>query len=156
MKTQTTGVYLIKDNKVLFLVRNKKNDIRHKQGIYLPIGGHVELGESIEECAVREVREESGITVRSVDLKGIVNARGHGIGKSDNIMFLFTSKNFAGEAVSGNEGGFIWVPIEDIKNANLYEGDRIYFDYLFKYKFFVVDFLYKRFELLSHKLLAGF
>ena len=60
MKKQTTGVYLIKDNKILFLIRNKKNDTMHRSGIYLSIGGHVEVGEGIEEAAIREVKEESG------------------------------------------------------------------------------------------------
>ena len=75
MKKQTTGVYLLKENKMLFLIRNKKNDKMHKSGVYLPIGGHVELSEAIEEAAIREVKEESGIMVHSVDLKGIIYIR---------------------------------------------------------------------------------
>src|SRR5690242_2419540 len=100
MKKQTTGVYLIKDNKLLFLVRKKKNDQMHQQGIYLPIGGHVELGEGIEESAIREVKEEAGITVHSVNLKGILYIRSQNTGAYDQVMFLFTSTDFTGEPVS--------------------------------------------------------
>ncbi len=56
MKQVATSVYLLKDNKILFLVRNKKNDKVHQAGRYLPIGGKIEPGESIEDCAKREVK----------------------------------------------------------------------------------------------------
>src|SRR5205823_301452 len=72
VKKQTVGVYLIKNNKILFLIRKKENDGIHKQGMYLPIGGHVELGEGVEEAAIREVKEEAGISVHSVNLAGIL------------------------------------------------------------------------------------
>src|SRR5437773_11749786 len=109
MKNQTTGVYLLKKDKILFLVRNKKNDTRHIQGKYLPIGGQVELGESIEKSAIREVKEESGITVNTLDLKGIIYIRGQASQNADIIMFLFTSSDFEGPPVAGNEGHFEWV-----------------------------------------------
>src|SRR3984957_12771137 len=125
MKKQTTGVYLIKDNKILFLVRNKKNDKMHQQGMYLPIGGHVELGEGIEEAAIREVKEESGIRVKTVDLRGIIYLRSQNTGEYDNIIFLFTSKDFSGEPKSGREVKFEWVSTDEFEKINLYEGDKI-------------------------------
>ena len=45
MKKVATSVYLLKNKKILFLVRNKKNDKVHKQEVYLPIGGKVEPAE---------------------------------------------------------------------------------------------------------------
>ena len=103
MKKQTTGVYLLKDNNILFLVRDKKNDKMHQKGVYLPIGGHVELSEEVEEAAIREVKEESSIIVHSVDLKGILYFRAQNTGNYDNSMFLFTSSDFTGEPVDGRE-----------------------------------------------------
>lgn len=153
MKKQTTGVYLIKDNKILFLVRKKENDSIHKQGIYLPIGGHVELGESTESCAIREVKEESGIDVHSVDLKGIVYVTGHNSGDKDTIMFLFISSDFSGEPVTGNEGSFEWVELAKVQEANIYPGDKIYLHLMQKHQFFVVEFAYKGFDLIEHKIL---
>jgi 8-oxo-dGTP diphosphatase len=153
VKKQTTGVYLIKDNKILFLVRNKKNDTMHKRGMYLSIGGHVELGEGIEEATIREVKEESGITVHSVDLRGVLYFRGQNTGEYDVVMFLFTSSDFTGEPVTGNEGTFEWVDIDKIQETNLYEGDKIFHELLLKHKFFVVDFLYKNFDLIRYKIL---
>lgn len=156
MKKQTTGVYLLKDNKILFLVRDKKNDKMHQQGMYLPIGGHVELGEGIEKATIREVKEESGITVHSVDLRGILYIRSQNTGDYDIMMFLFTSSDFTGEPVAGREGHFEWVEIDKIQNVNLYAGDKIFLNLLQKHEFFVVEFLYKGFDLVSHKVLKLF
>ena len=103
MKKQTTGVYLLKDDKILFLIRKKKNDAIHKQGMYLPIGGHVELGEGLEAAAIREVQEESGITVHSVQMKGILYIRSQNTGDYEIIMSIFTSSDFTGEPVAGRE-----------------------------------------------------
>lgn len=153
IKIQTTGVYLIKDNKMLFLVRKKKKDGFHKQGMYLPIGGRVELGESVEACAIREVKEESGITIHSVDLRGILYIRSQNTGEYDLIIFNFTSSDFEGEPVTGNEGHFEWVEMDKIQDQNLYEGDKIYLDLMSKHDFFVIEFLYKGFDLIKHKVL---
>lgn len=153
MKKQTTGVYLIKDNKMLFLVRKKKNDSMHQQGVYLPIGGHVELGEGLEEAAIREVKEEAGITVKAVELRGIIYIRSQNTGEYDQVMFLFTSSDFIGEPKTGREGSCAWVEVDKIQEVNLYEGDKIFLDLLIKYDFFVIEFLYKKFNLIKHKIL---
>lgn len=153
MKKQTTGVYLIKNAKILFLIRNKKNDKMHHSGVFLPIGGHVELGEGIEEAAKREVKEESGITVHSLKLKGIVYIRNQNSGDYDVIMFLFTSSKFMGEPIDGPEGKFEWVDKNKLLEINLYEGDRIFLELLQKNDFFIVELLYKNFDLVDHKIL---
>ncbi len=153
MKKQTTGVYLLKDNKMLFLVRNKANDKMHQQGMYLPIGGHVELGEGVEEAAIREVKEESGVKVNKVDLRGIIYLRSQNTGEYDNIIFLFTSRDFTGVPKSGREGKFEWVDKDELEKIKIYEGDKIFLELLNKHDFFVIDFLYKGFELISHKVL---
>jgi 8-oxo-dGTP diphosphatase len=155
MKRQTTGVYLIKDDKILFLVRQKKDDTKHVQGMYLPIGGHVELGETLETCAIREVEEESGIKINTLDLKGIVYITGQGKGEWDWVNFVFVSTDFEGDAVAGNEGHFEWVPIDQLETANLYPGDKIYLQYMLKYKLFVAEFIYKDYDLIEYKLIKG-
>ena len=153
MKKQTTGIYLIKDNKILFLVRKKENDKIHKQGMYLPIGGHVELGEGIEEATIREVKEESGITVHSLELKGILYIRSQNTGDYDIMMTVFTSSDFTGEPIAGREGYFEWIDLEKMQDVNLYEGDKIYLQLLLNRQFFVIEFLYQNFDLISHKIL---
>lgn len=155
MKKHAVGVYLIKADKLLFLVRKKENDKYHTQGMYLPMGGHVELGEGIEEAAIREVKEESGITVHSLDLKGVLYIRSQNTGEYDLIIFNFISSDFDGEPKAGREGSFDWIPLDHLEKANLYEGDKIYLDLMKKHQFFVLELLYKGFELIDHKILKA-
>lgn len=58
------GVAVIKDEKILF---GKRKGI-HGQGFWAFPGGHLEFGESVETCALRELREETGLQARSVRL----------------------------------------------------------------------------------------
>lgn len=153
MKKQTVGVYLIKDDKILFLVRQKKNDTVHPQGHYLPIGGKVEPSERIEDAAKREVAEESGIKINSLELSGILYVLGQGTGEHDWINFLFRSTDFSGEPKTGNEGSFAWVDFKDIAKANTYAGDQMYLPYLIEKRFFVIEFHYQGFEYIDHTLL---
>ena len=58
---KTVQIYLKKDNCYLLLYRNKKkNDL--SEGKWLGVGGHVEKGETIDEAAIREIYEETGLT----------------------------------------------------------------------------------------------
>jgi len=146
MKRQATGVYLVRGNSLLFLVRNKQNDTVHRQGMYLPVGGKVEPGESIADCAIREVKEESGVQINSLELRGIHYIRQLDDRHHDWINFVYTSDNFTGEPVAGNEGHFEWVKRKHFPNIQLYDGDRIYLDYLRDYQFHVAEFLYNGFD----------
>jgi 8-oxo-dGTP diphosphatase len=153
MKQTAASIYLIKNNKVLFLVRNKKNDTVHKQGVYLGIGGKVEQGEGIEECIKRETLEEAGITVHSAELKGILYIAGQTVRKEDWTIFLFTSTNFTGEPQAGKEGHFEWIDMKDISKLNVYEGDKVYMQWLFEKQFFAVELHYDRFDFVKYKIL---
>ena len=54
--------YLIRGDEVLMMHRTrKKNDINHDK--WIAVGGRFEAGETPEECALREVREETGLTM---------------------------------------------------------------------------------------------
>lgn len=155
MKKLFTSTYLTKDNKTLFLVRKKENDHSHIQGIFLPIGGKVEESESLEESAKREVLEESGIRINSLNLKAILYIIGQG-GTDDLTIFIFESADFRGRPRSGKEGSFIWISNEEIeKKANLYEGDKILLKLMKDHSFVVLELHYKGFEFLSHKILKA-
>jgi 8-oxo-dGTP diphosphatase len=114
----------------------------------------VEDGEEIDSAAIREVREESGIRVNSLQLKGVVNIRGQADGENDITMFLFTSADFTGEPITGNEGRFEWVERSGLEQINLYEGDKIFLKYLFSARFFVLDFEYQGFSFIGHRILT--
>lgn len=153
MKNLATMTYLVKGKKLLFLERHKENDEVHLDGFHIPMGGKVEDGESLEGSAIREIKEESGVIAKKITLRGILYFRGWGKKPQDWTVFLYTCWNFSGSPKKGREGHFIWAEKKEFKRLNLYRGDEIFLDYLEKYKFFVVEYLYKDYNLQNHKLL---
>jgi 8-oxo-dGTP diphosphatase len=111
-----TLCYLKRDDCTLMVYRNKKvNDIH--EGKWNGLGGKFEAGESPEECVIREVLEESGLTIRSPKLCGLLtfpNFKGN-----DWYVFVFTAKDFAGELIDSPEGKLEWIPEEKILELNL-------------------------------------
>ena len=120
---KTTLCYLERDGKYLMMLRNKKShDIN--EGKWIGLGGKFDPGETPEECAVREVREESGLIINSQVFCGIVEFRttdGH-----DEDMYLFTSDDFSGEITDCDEGELHWIDKDKIFDLALWEGDRIF------------------------------
>ena len=67
----TTLCYIEHDGKYLMLHRTKKeNDINKDK--WIGVGGHAEEGESPEDCVLREVKEETGLTLTSYRFRGLV------------------------------------------------------------------------------------
>ncbi len=149
----TTLCYIEKDDKYLMLHRVKKeNDANHDK--WIGVGGKFESGESPEECLLREVKEETGLTLTKYRLRGIVTF------VSDEwegeYMYLFTATEYEGEITESepeigyemklecktendlilndevafyiecDEGNLVWVPKSELFNLNLWEGDKIF------------------------------
>ena len=88
-------------------------------GICFP-GGHVEDGESIVESVIRELREETGLTVEEPRLCGIKEwQREDG---SRYVVFLFRTNRFHGTLASSEEGEVFWLPREELLNCRLAQG----------------------------------
>ena len=153
MKSQlTTLCYIEKENQYLMLHRTKKeNDENHDK--WIGVGGHFEKGESPEDCLVREVKEETGLTLHSFDFRGIVT-----FVSDENpaeYMCLFTSKDFSGEMIPCNEGQLEWVEKEKVCSLNLWEGDKLFLELLTKdVPFFSMKLVYKNGRLVE-KMLDG-
>lgn len=70
-------------------------------------GGHVEPGESVTASVIREIREETGLTVSGLSLRGIKEfCRDDG---SRYIVFLYRAGQFSGELRSSEEGRVFWM-----------------------------------------------
>ena len=143
----TTLCYLEKNESFLMLHRvSKKND--ENKDKWIGVGGHFEDGESPEECALREVREETGYTMTKYFYRGIVTF------VSDcyetEYMHLFTCDEFIGNEIICDEGNLCWVPKDKIMDLNLWEGDKIIFELLDRHKgFFSLKLTYKADELVK-------
>ena len=120
----TTLCYLEKEGCYLMLHRiKKKNDLN--QDKWVGVGGKLEENESPEECLVREVREETGLTLTRWRYCGIVtfvSDRWEG-----EYMHLYTADGFTGQLTDCNEGVLEWVPKERVRLLPQWEGDRIFF-----------------------------
>ena len=122
MKITTLG-YLIHDGSYLMLHRTKKAvDPNHNK--WIGVGGHVENGETPDECFIREVSEETGLTLGSLRLRGIVTFISSEW--EDELMFLYTSDDFSGTLIECNEGDLAFIPVDRILSLPLWEGDRIF------------------------------
>ncbi len=125
-----TLCYVMDGQRTLMLFRNrKKNDI-HKQK-WNGLGGKLEAGETPEECAVREVFEESGLTVTNPFMRGVLTFPLFD-GENDWYVFLFEMHEFSGELIDSPEGELAWIPNEELLDLNLWEGDRIFLRWLGK------------------------
>lgn len=123
----TTLCYIEQNDCYLMLHRiRKKNDAN--EGKWIGVGGHFEEGESPEECLVREVNEETGLTLTSYRLRGIITFVSNEWGSE--YMHLYTADGFEGDLTAAMEncceGVLKWVPKSKIFNLALWEGDKIF------------------------------
>lgn len=124
----TTLCYIEKDEKYLMLHRVlKKNDINKDK--WIGVGGHFEKGESPEDCLLREVKEETGLTLISYQFRGIITFTFSSQGKETDTeyMCLYTANGYEGELISCSEGNLEWVNKKDVFSLKLWEGDKIFF-----------------------------
>lgn len=135
-----TLCYIRKENKTLMLYRNKKENDYH-EGKWNGLGGKFEPGESPEECAVREVKEECGLTVKSLKLKGLITFPMFDT-KEDWYVFLYIIDEFEGELIDSPEGKLEWIENDKLTELNLWDGDKIFIPWLFEDKFFSAKFHY--------------
>ena len=119
----TTLCYIEKDDAYLMLHRvSKKNDINHDK--WIGVGGHFEKNESPEDCLLREVKEETGLSLTSWRFRGIVTFVSDG--DFNEYMCVYMADGFSGEVRECDEGVLEWVKKEDIEKLELWEGDRIF------------------------------
>lgn len=119
----TTLCYIEKENSYLMLHRVKKQVDVNKDK-WIGVGGHFEGDESPEECLLREVKEETGLTLLSWKFRGIITFVCDGW--NTEYMCLYTADNFQGEIAECEEGELVWVPKKDLGKLNLWEGDKIF------------------------------
>jgi len=88
-------------------------------GKYNGLGGHVERGESVHAAAEREIREESGLRVRDLRLRGVITVETEeptGIG-----LFVFTATALTREVIPSREGALEWIKASEVTELDLVE-----------------------------------
>lgn len=123
----TTLCYIEKDNQYLMMHRvSKENDINKDK--WIGVGGHFEEGESPEECLLREVLEETGLTLTGWRFRGLITFCTENY--PTEYMCLYTADEFSGELSDCKEGILKWIDKEQIGRLNLWEGDRLFLELL--------------------------
>lgn len=141
----TTLCYIEKDDSYLMLHRVKK-EVDVNKDKWIGVGGHFEKEESPEECLLREVKEETGLTLKSWRFRGLITFVCEGW--NTEYMCLYTADKFHGELKECDEGELLWVPKSKLNELNLWEGDKIFFRLLEEREdFFTMKLVYEGDEL---------
>lgn len=120
----TTLCYIEQDNQYLMMHRTKKEkDIN--QDKWVGVGGHFEKDETPEECLLREVKEETGLTLTSWQFRGIVTFQCENW--QTEYMCLYTADGFTGDLIDCDEGDLVWIPKEKVCDLPVWQGDKIFF-----------------------------
>jgi len=145
---ETVLCYIEKDESYLLLFRNKKeNDVN--KGKYIGIGGHIEKGESKERALLREVKEETGLDLKSYAYKAKIYF------KDDDyfeVMHLFYSNSFSGKLIDCDEGELSWIKKSNLNKIPQWEGDKHFIKLMeSNIDYFELELIYSKGKLISHK-----
>ena len=118
----TTLCYIEKNHKYLMLHRDKKeNDLNAAK--WIGVGGKFEEGETAEECLVREVYEETGLTLSAYTYVGMIKFLSDIY--EDEDMYLFKGTDFTGEVKADcPEGTLKWIDADKVLDLPTWEGDK--------------------------------
>jgi len=144
-----TLCYVRQEGQTLMLHRVKKANDMH-QGKWNGLGGKLFPGESPEECARREIYEESGLSVCHLQLKGILTFPAFD-DFEDWYVFVYVVTEFEGELIDSPEGDLRWVNNSDLTSLNIWEGDAIFLSWLDRPGIFSAMFTYQNARLISHE-----
>lgn len=107
---------MVQDDKGNVLALDKVND--SYTGTTFP-GGHVEQNEIFQKSIIREVWEETGLTIESPKLCGLYHWHEDGV---HSVIMLYKAEKFIGELKSSEEGQVYWIPLEELKTRELATG----------------------------------
>jgi 8-oxo-dGTP diphosphatase len=143
-----TLCYLKMDDKTLMIHRIKKANDMH-QGKWNGLGGKLDPEETPEECVIREVREESGLTIINPLMKGFLTFPKFA-DDEDWYAFVFVAREFMGQLIESPEGILKWIDDDHLLELDLWEGDLIFLPWLEYPGFFSGKFIYQEGRLLDH------
>lgn len=107
---ELTNMCMIYDDQGNVLVEEKL--VQNSKGLIFP-GGHVESNESVAESMIREIKEETGLTISNLQFCGIKNWIE--FDGSRYMVFLYKTSTYSGSIQSSSEGEIFWMPLEELK-----------------------------------------
>ncbi len=148
----TSLCYIERGEQYLMLHRVKKqNDQNHDK--WIGIGGKFEPGESPEDCVLREVHEETGLTLTRWRYCGIVTFV---LADWTEYMHLFCADGFEGTLRECDEGVLEWIDKSALRALPMWEGDKIFLDLMQAHRpFFSLKLVYDEADVLRAAVLDG-
>ncbi|HAR66588.1 MAG TPA: DNA mismatch repair protein MutT [Lentisphaeria bacterium] len=138
----------LENGRTLMLHRTKKDDDIH-EGKWNGLGGKFDPGESPEMCVIRELHEESGLTIVDPELKGLLVFPNFAKGM-DWHVFVFVATKFSGELIDCAEGELDWIESDRLTELNLWDGDRVFLPWLDGSRFFSGRLVYEDGKFIGH------
>lgn len=149
----TSLCYIEHEDSYLMLHRVKKRSDENA-GKWIGVGGKFMEGESPEECMLREVSEETGLTLLSWRFRGIITFS-YDTWETE-YMHLFTSDSYTGRMHECDEGILQWKKKSEIAGLPIWEGDRIFLQLIDSERpFFSLKLCYDTESRLTEALLDG-
>lgn len=127
-KSNLTTLCYIEQNDAYLMMHRVKKEVDINKDKWIGVGGHFEVDESPDECLMREVKEETGLTLTSYRFRGLVTFISNEW--QTEYMCLYTADGFRGKLIDCNEGTLEWVPKSRLPELNLWKGDYIFLDLL--------------------------
>lgn len=151
----TTLCYITRGDEVLMLHRVKKEKDINKDK-WIGVGGKFEGTESPDECLLREVYEETGLTLKSWRCHGVVTFLSETADATvGEFMYLFTSDDFEGSLKDCDEGDLCWVSRDFLDALPKWEGDAIFLKLMWENAPFFLLTLHYRDDRLIRAVLNG-
>ena len=101
----------------------KKNDVNHDK--WIGVGGKFEANESPEECLLREVWEETGLTLTDYRFRAVITFVAENY--ETEYIYLYTATGWTGEMTTCDEGNLEWVAKSRVQDLPIWEGDKVFF-----------------------------
>ena len=130
----TLGYVLSADRTRVLMIHRTARPNDQAFGKYNGLGGKMERDEDVAACMIREIREEAGIVVTAMKLRGTVSWPGFGKNGEDWLGFVFLITAFDGEpGTSNHEGTLEWVSVPRVINMeiDMWVGDKFFLPLVF-------------------------
>ena len=126
MKIKETTLCYIENGKgeYLMLHRNKKKNDENEDK-WIGVGGKLEEGETVEDCVLREVREETGLQLTDYRYRALIDFSSDQWPRE--LMHVYTATGYEGALKSDcDEGELAWIAKKELRKKKLWEGDKLF------------------------------
>jgi 8-oxo-dGTP diphosphatase len=125
-----TLIFLFHGNEILLIKHNSKEKIGF--GRWNGIGGHIERGEDPFHAAIREIKEETGLSLKKINFSFftiVPETDAYGIG-----LFIYSGRSRNKKIIESNEGQLKWIDIKELNHYPLMEDLEIFLDLVINHR----------------------